>query len=145
VCSPVPAGPPPLSALRTLATGFRDLCTRPAPPLVAQASPAVTPLAKPVAGGRPVPRIYTAEDTDVLPPTVVRQSFAALADVFALRPGAVEVIIDETGTVISATTRTSVNAVYDRVALATAKTWRYRPAMLNGTAVKFRAVVQLVR
>jgi outer membrane biosynthesis protein TonB len=39
----------------------------------------------------------------------------------------------------------SVNAVYDRVALATAKSWRYRPATLNGVAVKFRTSVEVER
>jgi outer membrane biosynthesis protein TonB len=33
--------------------------------------------------------------------------------------------------------------VYDRLALTTAKSWRYRPAMLAGVAVKYRLVVQL--
>jgi TonB family protein len=66
-----------------------------------------------------------------------------MAEVFSLRPGAVEIIVDETGTVIAVTTKVSVNAVYDRLALATAKSWRYRPAMLNGVAVKFRMIVSL--
>jgi len=36
-----------------------------------------------------------------------------------------------------------VNTVYDRIALATARSWRYRPATLDGVPVKFRAIVQL--
>jgi TonB family protein len=88
-------------------------------------------------------RIYSRQDASVVPPSVVRQSFAPLADVFALRQGAVEIVVDETGTVVAATTYTAVNTVYDRIALATAKSWRYRPAMLNGVAVKFRMVVRI--
>jgi protein TonB len=73
----------------------------------------------------------------------MRQSFAPLADVFALRPGIVEVIVDELGEVIAAKTVVAVNAVYDRIALATARSWRYRPATLDGVPVKFRIIVQL--
>jgi hypothetical protein len=36
-----------------------------------------------------------------------------------------------------------VTAQYDNLALAAAKGWRYRPAMLNGAPVKFRKAVQI--
>ena len=81
----------------------------------------------------------------MLPPSVVRQSFGALVDVFAVRSGVVDIVINEVGEVESATMMMSVNAVYDRVALATAKSWRYRPATLNGVAVKFRTSVEVER
>ena len=61
----------------------------------------------------------------------------------SLRPGIVEVIVDELGEVIAAKTILAVNTVYDRIALATARSWRYRPATLDGVPVKFRAIVQL--
>ena len=54
-----------------------------------------------------------------------------------------EIIIDETGEVESATIRMSVNPVYDRLVLATARSWRYKPATLAGEPVKFRKMVQL--
>jgi len=66
-----------------------------------------------------------------------------MAEVFSLRAGSVEIVVDETGTVTTAITRVSVNAAYDRLALATARSWRYRPAILDGVAVKFRLLVQL--
>ena len=47
------------------------------------------------------------------------------------------------GEVEAATIRTSVNPVYDRLVLATAKTWRYKPATLGGEPVKFRKMIQL--
>ena len=68
---------------------------------------------------------------------------AALADVFASHPGIVEIIINETGAVEAATIVAPVNPVYDRLALAMAKNWRYKPATLNGAPVKFRGIVQL--
>jgi len=140
------AAQPPLAELRTLAIGFRDLSVKPAtpppapPPLRAMPTSAASPTLRPVG-----PQIYTLADPNVLPPSVVRQSFAALADVFAVRAGGVDIVIDEVGEVESATMMMSVNAVFDRVALATAKTWRYRPATLNGVAVKFRTSVEVER
>jgi len=65
--------------------------------------------------------------------------------VFAVRSGVVDIVINEVGEVESATMMMPVNAVYDRVALATAKSWRYRPATLNGVAVKFRTSVEVER
>jgi hypothetical protein len=149
---------PPVSELRTLAAGFLALSTAPAPAVQPQPpSPAPQP-PPPVQAPAPMPtapspvpaplrgrtnRIYGPEDANVVPPIVVRQSFAPLNDVFALRPGIVEVTVDETGEVIAAKTVMAVNAVYDRIALATARSWRYRPATLDGVPVKFRAIVQL--
>jgi TonB family protein len=66
-----------------------------------------------------------------------------VADVFALRQGIVEVIVDETGAVKEATMRLSVNPVYDRLVLTAAKRWRYTPASLDGRPVKFRKIVQI--
>ncbi len=135
-----------LSQLRAMATDFLALSTpeapRPPPLLPRRAQPPATrPIATPAA--RDVSRIYGPEDLSVVPPAAVRQSFAPMAEVFSLRPGTVEIVVDEIGTVTAATTKVSVNAVYDRLALATAKSWRYRPAILDGVAVKFRMVVKL--
>jgi len=142
------ANQPPLSDLRAMATDFLVLSTPAAPARHAQAPvvtppPVIAPPPPPAAAVRDAARVYGVEDFSVVPPSAVRQSFAAMADVFSLRPGTVEIIVDETGAVAASTTRVSVNAVYDRLALATAKSWRYRPAMLEGVAVKYRLAVQL--
>src|SRR5204863_5352033 len=104
------------------------------------------PRSQPVAPAplRPIaPRIFGDADVEVVPPVVIRQSLVALADVFALRPGVLEIIIDENGEVEAATIRTSVNPVYDRLVLATAKSWKYKPATLGSEPVKFRRMIQL--
>ena len=143
----------PLAELRTLSTGFLALSTAQAAP--AAPSPAPVPAPPPpspptlVVAPPPQPRvattnrIYGTEDVNVVPPIVVRQSFAPLADVFAVHAGIVEILIDEVGEVIAAKTVVAVNAAYDRLALATARSWRYRPATLDGVAVKYRTIVQL--
>ena len=136
---------PPLADLRTMAAGFKDLSARSAPPPVAAAPrpAAAPPVVREPAPRRLRPPVYGLEDAKVVPPTVVRESWAALADVFAVRAGVVEIVIDETGAVSAAAMTTTVNAVYDRLAVATARRWRYRPATLDGVAVKFRKVVLL--
>ena len=141
------ANEPPLSQLRAMAADFLVLSApKPSPPPLqshaAQPPAAQRPLIAPPAP-RDVAHIYGDDDVDVSAPSAVRQSFAAMGDVFAPRPGAVEIVIDETGAVIAAVTKLSVNAFYDRLAIATAKTWRYRPAVRNGVAVKYRIVVVL--
>jgi hypothetical protein len=136
---------PPLSQLRAMATDFLVLSTpkAPPPPLQPRAvqQPAATPAGSPAR--RDLAQIYGPQDATVVPPDPVRQSFTPMTEVFSTRTGAVEIVVDETGVVIAAMTKVSVNALYDRLALATAKTWRYRPAVRDGVAVKFRMVVQI--
>lgn len=132
-------------SLLTLASGFRDLSMPPAAPAPAPPAPQPAPPQR-LTAIKPAPaagRIYTAEDAGIIAPTAVRQSFAALSGVFAPRPGTVEIVIDEGGAVQAATMQVTVNPVYDRLALATARTWRYRPALFGGVPVRFRKVVVL--
>jgi len=53
-------------------------------------------------------------------------------------------VIDERGIVTSATITQSVNPLYDRSLVATAKRWQFRPALLGGQPVKYRKVVGVV-
>jgi TonB family protein len=137
------AGKPPLSDLRTLAAGFRDLAETAAAP----APPPPLPAAEPAAAAPPVsaaPRVYTSADANVLPPTVLSQDLPPFPGQLVVeRMGMIEVIIDETGAVETATMTQPVTQRYDRLALAAAKSWRYRPAMLNGVPVKYRKAVQV--
>ena len=149
------ANQPPLSLLRPLASGFRDLTAaavrssvapspplliarRSVPPPVAVSAPAPTPSPRPAA-----PRIYGWEDANVVGPIVLRQTMPVLGDVFAQRQGTVEVIINEAGLVETAMMTSQVNAVYDGLVLAAARSWRYKPATIDGVAVKFRHTIQL--
>ena len=140
------AGAAPLANLRALAMDFRRLseaAAAPVPPpaLPALAAPRVEP--PPVPARPAAPRIYGFEDTNVVPPTTVRQVLPPVGEVFAVRQGVVEVIISETGAVESATMRSPVNPVYDRLVLSAAKNWRFQAATLDGRPVKFRKIVQI--
>ena len=135
----------PLSDMRVLAVGFQELSAKaaappPAPLPVVQTVP--PPPAAPAAP--PVPRVYTADDRTVVPPQVVNQTLPGFRGVTPVeRIGRIEVVIDETGAVESAVMTMSVNATYDKTAVAAARTWRYVPAKVDGTPVKFKKIVQV--
>lgn len=134
---------PPLSDLRTLAGGFQELAAKaaappPPPPLPVSAPVVVAPL--PPAP----PRIYTGNETGVVVPAIVNQALPPFpGHVVIPRNGKLEVIIDESGSVESAVMTSPVTSAYDAMVLAAAKSWRYKPASLNGVPVKFRKTVQI--
>jgi tetratricopeptide (TPR) repeat protein len=140
---------PPLSDLRVLAIGFRDLsvtAASPAPVPMRETAPAVpAALVTPAPAAAVTPaRIYVASDTTVLPPAPVKQALPAFPSQLSVaNRGVLEIVIDEEGNVESVAMRESVNPRYDAQLLASAKTWQYRPALLNGKPVKYRKMVQI--
>jgi TonB family protein len=144
------ANVPPLSDLRTLAAGFRDLAVTasappPPPPAPVTALPAPEPPpVRPEPRLPPIPRIYGAEDGNVVPPSVLRQTLPPFPSrAFSAAQGALAVVIDERGSVESAAMLMPLGQPYDRMVLDAAKAWRYKPATINGAPVKFRRVVQI--
>ena len=136
----VVAAQPPLADLRTLALGFQDLSRKlDAPP------PEPQPAPEPAAAPGPDPaRVYTAAHPNIVPPVVISQRVPAYPGrVTAHDSGILEVVVDTTGAVESATMRVSISTAYDRHAVAAAKHWRYRPATLDGVPVKFRKMIQI--
>jgi tetratricopeptide (TPR) repeat protein len=143
---------PPLTDLRMLALGFRDLSAQAIAPPSAPAPPPQAPAPAPAAAVAPpppvavpqAPRIYASSDTNVLPPAAIRQELPPYGGtLFKAVQGIVEVVVDESGGVISAAIRAPMSNVYDRQVLAAAATWRYKPALLNGTPVKYRKFIQI--
>lgn len=133
---------PPLSDLRTLATGFRDLSVK----AVAPPPPPPQPAAAPPAPVAFVPSrgIYGGSEAGVMPPVIVRQALPPFPrDLMARRDGVLEVVISETGTVETAIMRTSINPRYDQIVLSAAKSWKYAPATANGIPVKFRKLIAI--
>lgn len=143
------AGQPPLSDLRTLATGFQELSAKaiPPPPLPVAPPPVVpTPTAPavPVAPAPAPTRIYTIADTRVVAPVAIRQDLPPFSGrVSESTTGALEVVIDELGRVEAAAMRESVNPTYDKNAVGATRFWRFRPATLNGVPVKFRKLISV--
>jgi len=80
----------------------------------------------------------------VVPPMIVRQEMPAFPKGAGnSSPGVLEVVINESGMVESAVMRGSVNPRYDAIVLSAAKAWRYKPANLSGTPVKFRKLISI--
>jgi TonB family protein len=139
----VSASTPQFADLKTLAGGFRDLAVQasapPPPPIVPVVAAPPAPLPAPAP-----PRIYSAADGNVVPPTTIRQELPAFpGQLPVVRTGALEVTIDENGAVEAAAMRQTVSTAYDNMAVAAAKTWRYKPATVNGAPVKYKKVIQV--
>jgi TonB family protein len=137
------ASQPPLSDMKTLAQGFRDLSIQaiPPPPPVA-AFVAVPP---PVKAAPPVTRIYNGTEPGVVPPVAIVQEFPKYPGRVPSGgiAGAVEIVIDQNGAVESATMQTPVLSGYDDIVLNAARKWRYEPARMNGQPVKFRKAIRI--
>lgn len=141
----VAAKQPPLSDLRVLASGFNDLTVRAlTPPPVPVVPMTVQTPPPPVAAAPREPVTYSQDDKNVLPPETVRQDLPQYPGRVTFdRTGVLEIVIDATGTVESATMLEGVEALYNRLLLTAAKNWRYRPARLDGTPVKYRKRIQI--
>jgi len=134
------AGNPPLLDLRTLAAGFRDLSVKAAAPPPAPPAPPVA-----VAAAAPaVKTIYGGTEAGLALPVTVRQLLPPFqGDMSGLRDGILELIVNEAGDVEWAAMRTPITPRYDLTLLTAAKTWKYQPATLNGTPVRFRKVINI--
>jgi TonB family protein len=133
---------PPLSDLRTLAGGFQELAAKAsAPPPVAPVAPVAAPAPPPPPAA---PRIYSGGESGITPPVTVNQALPPFpGQVIIPRNGKLEVVIDESGAVESAIMTGSVTPGYDLMVLTATKSWRYKPATVNGVPVKFRKTVQI--
>ena len=135
---------PPLSDLATLALGFRELSVRATTPVAVAPQPADTSVADlKTAPTRTPARIY-AGGPNITPPVAVAQELPKFPrNIGVMKSGVLEVVIGETGSVEEATIRSPVNPRYDVMALEAARTWRYKPATLNGKPVKFRKTIAI--
>ena len=121
----------------------------PAAPRPADDAPASPAVSAPALAKDPATHIFDVRDVDVVPPTIERQDISRwVAALPRPRPGtnlgSLEVVIDESGAVLTATILASVSRFYDTVLLDSSKLWRYRPATRNGRPVKYRRVIGVV-
>jgi TonB family protein len=136
--------------LRTLAKGFLDLAVAAAapppepkradpPPPAQAAAPAPAPAPR-------VDKIWSADEPGVVLPVIIRQEVPRVPVNIARQVrdrGMLEIVIDEQGRVISMAVRMSMHPIYDPLLLSAARDWRYKPATVNGTPVKFRKIIQI--
>ena len=138
-----------LSDLKMLADGFATLAQKQLPPpLPARAAENQAAIGRPAASSAPeLPaHIFTIGDEDVIPPAPVIQNIPRWEAPNAMfqgttYTGSIEVVIDETGSVVGANIRDKINAIYDPLIVAAAAKWKYRPALRNGQPVKYRKVI----
>ena len=133
---------PPLSDLRTLAGGFQELAAKAVPPPPPPPAPVV--VAPPPPPTPAAPHIYTGGETGIVPPSAINQSLPPFpGQVVIPRSGKLELVIDEIGAVETAVMSSAITENYDAMVLAATRSWRYKPATLNGMPVKFRKTVQI--
>jgi hypothetical protein len=142
-----------LADVKILADGFSKLAEQ----MLVQEAAASTKEAANASAARaqeppatPAPaQVFDAAATDVIPPLAVSQVMPEWNPPntgFASKTytGTIEIIVDETGAVTSASLLAPVNVTYDQLLLSAAKRWHYRPAQRAGHAVKYRKVMAIV-
>lgn len=105
--------------------------------------------------GVPVPidptlgSMFDSRDTDVTPPRMhqirLRSEFSPGPASEAAETGLVEVVVSATGTVESAKFVSTPLNVHESMLLSAVKAWRFRPAMRDGQAIRFRLTLPIRR
>ena len=141
---------PPLSDVRMLAAGFRDLARAAAAPPPPPPQPKPEPKAVAAPPPPPPPKaFYTGEDQGVVAPVIISQRLPRWPSNLPVsflprgKQAIVEVVINERGSVDAAVIRQATVSVYDELLLNEAKTWRYKPATKDNVPVKFMKMVQV--
>lgn len=122
----------------------------PASPAPAAANRSVAPAPAPARAAASDPRVYSVADEGVNPPVTIEQRMPAMTPEMQMitkalkTSGMLEVVIDETGRVVDATIRQSLNSSFDMLIVRTARQWKYRPAMKDGVAVRYLKTLVLV-
>jgi hypothetical protein len=141
-----------LSDLAVVAAAFRDLSAArelaaaapPAPAPAPSASNNSSPGGENAAARPPEPPVYRDGAPNLVPPVVISQTLPPthLAE-RRLWTGAIEVLIDETGKVLSARMAMPVQPTYDRQLLQAALNWKYRPATKDGTPARYIKIINV--
>jgi hypothetical protein len=89
--------------------------------------------------------VYTAADDDVMPAILIRPLLPATPppDVPPSQIGTLELVVNEQGDVERVRLISPSNRYHERMLVAHAKTWKFRPAIREGRPVKFRTMVRL--
>jgi TonB family protein len=139
--APAPAPPPPAPAV----------VVAPPPPLVPAPAPtaaakAETPPARPTAPAEP--RVYSPADTGVTKPIAISRPLPPwritnAVDRVSTFAGAIELLVDEKGKVLSARIVDSIRSDYDPQLLKAAANWTFQPARRDGLAVRYRYTMEI--
>jgi hypothetical protein len=135
----VSAGPLPVVATSVTDVSNHDV-TRASQPQPSPAAPAEpTRETKPRADA---PRVYSSEDTTVMPAAFVRPQLPS-----GPQPGPstgyFDLTVDESGNVVTVRLVSPAGRYEERSLVSAAKAWRFRPALLEGHPVKYRMRVPI--
>jgi TonB family protein len=134
-----------LADVRLVVDGFLELA-RAAEPRNAAAE-AKTAAAAPEAPPPGAAAVSSSTDIGVVAPTAVFQPQPNIPPVLLSlvrqlrRTGKIDVLINEHGTVDDVTVKEPVSPAYDKLIVAAARTWRYKPALKDGVPIKFVSTV----
>ena len=142
------------SRTRTTTDGSDDRCVD-CPTEVGRAAARPTPergaATAPTEPSLPAHVVFDRQDAGVIPPLMqrvrLRSAFRTgqVAHDTSDEPGLVEVVVSIAGTVESAKFVTRPLNVHESMLLSAVKTWRFRPAMRNGRAIRYRLMVPISR
>jgi len=97
-----------------------------------------------------VPQVYSAVDEGITPPVVIEQKMPPMtAEMQRVAKtikakGMLDLVIDESGRVVDATVRQSMNSAIDALVVRAARNWKYQPAMKDGAPVRYSKTLLLV-
>jgi hypothetical protein len=158
---PVGEGVDDVKAKRPTARTAKRAARTPPPPAAAAGSSAAVPESPQIeTTTSPIPEsdsassfgdielrslVYSVTDSDVLPAVLVRPVLPATPppDVPPSQIGTLELVVDENGDVERVRLVSPSNRFHERMLVAHAKTWKFRPAIKDGRPVKFRTRVRL--
>jgi hypothetical protein len=138
----------PVSDLRTVAAGFRDLSKALGPASEAPATNSQAAEAARSQTAKPGSPMYRELAADVVLPEALSQPLPRWVLPPALPgqeprewQGTLEIVIDQKGDVVSATLQRSFHPTYDEQLIKAALSWKYKPASRNGVPVRFLKLV----
>jgi hypothetical protein len=142
-----------LADMRVLVDGFLDLArTSRAPVAPRPALQPPTPAATDVPSKSqppPPPTIFDSTAHGVTAPVAIHQDVPSYPRSLVtivktdVTKGTLEVLIDENGNVERSVMRDSVNPIYDGLVVRASKTWKYRPALMGDTPVKYVKLIAI--
>jgi len=147
------ASQPGLADLKMLAEGFSKLTQQQVSVERVAASAAEKPAPSAAAAVEPPPpepaKIFTSADVEVRPPIAIEQTIPQWVPPtgnsrYQEFSGVLEIVVDESGSVINAAMAQRVNVIYDQMLTSAAKRWRYHPALRDGKPVIYRKLINIM-
>ena len=96
-------------------------------------------------------QVYDSSAADVVAPVALQQAMPPIPPGLATmlstihRSGVLDVFIDQQGTVERAVMRESVHPIFDALVVDAARSWKYRPALKDGAAVRYLKTIAIVK